>query len=303
MKLHQLRDFVAVAEAGSLRAAARRLNLAQPSLTKSIQQLETGLGASLFERTSRGAVLTVSGKAFLVRAQAALNELNRGQGEVEQIARGTGGSVSMAVSAAVALSVLPDAVRDFRKDFPDARLYIVAGQSPNMLPELRTGALDFGIGPRLTAPMGDDYTIETLMVNTRAIVCRRNHPLRHARSLRDLLDAEWLVSSATGMITTDHDAFFQSHGLPVPQRIVRSDYVAASLALLASTDMMAVLPRQWVESPIARGVLQKIDVAERLSTVDIVLTRRRGLPLTPAADAMLSLLRRHLEYYVGHPAQ
>lgn len=223
MKLHNLRDFVAVAQTGSLRAAARKLELAQPSLSKSIQQLETELGATLFERNARGATLTPAGKAFLHRAQAALNELKRGQGEVRQISSGTGGSVSMAVSAAVALSVLPDTIKAFSAKFPDAAIRIIPAQPGTMLPELRAGALDFAVGPRPSVPLGDDYSVELLMHNRRTIVCRKDHPLRKARRLRDLIGAQWLVSSATGMMATDHDQFFQSHGLDVPPRIVQCD--------------------------------------------------------------------------------
>ncbi|WP_227461107.1 LysR substrate-binding domain-containing protein [Cupriavidus pauculus] len=299
MKLHNLRDFVAVAQTGSLRAAARKLELAQPSLSKSIQQLETELGATLFERNARGAMLTPAGKAFLLRAQAALNELKRGQGEVRQISSGTGGSVSMAVSAAVALSVLPDALKAFSAKFPDAAIRIMPAQPGTMLPELRAGALDFAIGPRPSVPLGDDYSVELLMQNRRAIVCRREHPLRKARRLRDLLGAQWLVSSATGMMATDHDQFFQSHGLDVPPRVVQCDYGTATWSLLASTDMLAVQPRQWVEAALMKGVLTEILIEEKLPSVDIVLVRRRGLPPTPAAETMLSLLQRHIVYYAG----
>ncbi|MGA9009437.1 MAG: LysR family transcriptional regulator, partial [Xanthobacteraceae bacterium] len=58
MKLNQFRDVVAIAERGSLRAAARYLQLAQPALTRSVQELERELGAPLFERRARGMVLT-----------------------------------------------------------------------------------------------------------------------------------------------------------------------------------------------------------------------------------------------------
>ncbi len=297
MKLHNLRDFVAVAQTGSLRAAARKLDLAQPSLSKSIQQLETELGATLFERNARGAVLTPAGKAFLIRAQAALNELKRGQGEVRQISSGTSGSVSMAVSAAVALSVLPDTIKAFSEKFPDAPIRIVSAQPGTMLPELRAGALDFSIGPRPSVPLGDDYIVELLMHSRRTIVCRQGHPLRNAHRLRDLIEARWLVASATGMMATDHDQFFQSHGIDVPPRVVQCDYGTATWPLLASSDMLAVQPQQWVETALTKGVLTEILIEEKLPPVDIVLVRRRGLPLTPAAETMLSLLQRHIAYY------
>ena len=68
MKLNSLRDFLAVAERGSLRAAARQLGVAQPAITRNIQELEKELGVVLFERQARGVTLSPMGEVFLRRA-------------------------------------------------------------------------------------------------------------------------------------------------------------------------------------------------------------------------------------------
>jgi len=67
MKLNQLRDMLAIVERGSLRAAARHLDLAQPALTRSIRSLEKDLGTTLFEREAKGMVLTAAGQLFYQR--------------------------------------------------------------------------------------------------------------------------------------------------------------------------------------------------------------------------------------------
>src|ERR1041384_4427354 len=69
MKFNQLRDVVAIAERGSLCAAARHLALAQPALTRSVHELERELGVPLFERRARGMILTPMGEAFVRRAR------------------------------------------------------------------------------------------------------------------------------------------------------------------------------------------------------------------------------------------
>ena len=79
MKLHNLRDFIAVARTGGVRAAARELGLSQPALSKSIRQLEQELGMPLFDRTARGATLNSFGRSFLIRAQQRMRQVEAQQ--------------------------------------------------------------------------------------------------------------------------------------------------------------------------------------------------------------------------------
>src|SRR6185437_15203554 len=119
MKLSQFRDVVAIAERGSLRAAARHLRLAQPALTRSIRELERELGSPLFERQARGMMLTPVGTVFVERAKAVLSEVRRAREEAEQLHGGTRGSVVAGLSIAAHLALLPAALRSFRARYPD----------------------------------------------------------------------------------------------------------------------------------------------------------------------------------------
>src|SRR5258707_5422492 len=91
MKLHQIRDLLAVAEKGSLRAAARHLGLAQPSISRSIRELERELEVPLLERHARGTVLTPTGRRFAARASAAASELRRAREGNAQLHRDAAG--------------------------------------------------------------------------------------------------------------------------------------------------------------------------------------------------------------------
>jgi len=296
MKLHQLEAFVAVAVAGSLRGGARQLGLTQPALTKSIAQLEKELGIPLFERSARGVSPSIAGRAFLPRAEAAINELRRGVAELDQLA-GTGGKVSMALSAAVALTALPDAIQGFRRAFPHATVRVTSGSVPLMVPQLRAGALDFAMAPRPAVQLGEEFAVTAVCSNRRVVVGRRNHPLRHATSLAQLTGAQWLASGATGLPPEDLDGVFAGLGLPLPTLATECDYPTALLALLGGTDMLAFLPHQWVEQGVLRGLFAVIPVREPLPAAEIVVVQRTGLPLTPAADCMLRLLLREMDVY------
>lgn len=82
VELRHLRAFAAVAEQRSFTAAARRLLITQPALSRTIRQLEAALGARLLERTSRSVELTDAGRSFLARVQGILRELDLATAEV-----------------------------------------------------------------------------------------------------------------------------------------------------------------------------------------------------------------------------
>lgn len=299
MKLHHLRDFIAVAESGGIRSAARDLNLTQPALTKSIQQLEEELETPLFERSARGAALTVYGQAFLVRARAAAQELVRGREELQQMRGSTGGTVSVAVSSVASLLFLPSALQAFRKKYPDADVRVVEGTYPIMLPALRDGSVDFCVGPFPSPPKADEFVIEELFKNYRCVVGRVDHPLRRAKTLAGLVDAHWIVTGAVGPRGQEFEEIFGSHGLPVPKAKTRCESLIALLALLAGSDSLAFLPHQWASAPITRTLLANIKIAESIPGTPTCLVRRSGLPLTPAADALATVFRREAAYYTN----
>ena len=91
---------------------------------------------------------------------------------------------------------------------------------------------------------------------------RQRHPLAGAKSLKDLVDAEWAVTLATGVRAFECEDIFTAHGLPVPKARVQCESMLALLALLSSSDLLAFLPPQWLESPLTRNVLREIRVKE-----------------------------------------
>jgi LysR family transcriptional regulator of abg operon len=292
MKLHDFRNAVAIAEQGSLRAAARSLRIAQPALTRSLGQLEQELGAPLFERRARGMVPTPVGHAFVRRAAAVLNEVSRARDEVNQLSGGSGGSVAVGLSIAPHIALLPRSLHPFRTRYPDVRLHVIEGFYPTLESELRNGSIDFYVGPAPAEARAAELLEEKLFDNTRTVLCRKNHPLAKARSLRDLADAEWATTSITSLAEDELKSLFESYGLASPRLILRSQSALTLIVMLAHTDLLAMVPRQWKDFAPTADILATINVQERLPAPAIVLIRRRDVPLTPAAAYLASLLSR-----------
>ncbi len=300
MKLHHLRNVVAIAERGGLRAAARHLQLAQPALTRSLGELERELGTPLFERHAGGMVLTPAGQAFVQRAAAILHEMRRAREEVEQLQGGTGGKVAMALSIAPHIALLPRALPLFRARYAGVKIRVIEGIYPTVEAGLRDGGIDFYIGPGPGRPIPAELLQELLFTNTRTVLGRQGHPLSGASSLAELTDAEWATTSITLQADEELGELFRRHGLGAPRLALQSQSALTLMVSLACTDLLAMVPVQWMDFAPAAGALQAIPVREALPAADIVLIRRAALPLTPAATYLVDMLRK-AALLVGKP--
>ncbi|MES2946083.1 MAG: LysR substrate-binding domain-containing protein [Pseudomonadota bacterium] len=292
MKLHHLRNLVAVADAGSIRGAARAQGLAQPAITRGLRDLEKELGVPLLERHGKGVSLNLYGQSFVVRARSILQDVERGRQEIDQLKGKGEGRVSAGLSSAVFLSLVPEVYRSFRKSYPDAHLNLTEGLFPALEPQLKNGSLDFYVGPRPLGDIDKAYAQQLLFKNKRVVVCRQGHPLASATSLRELIDAEWIMTGLRQPVEIEFEEQFSAHGLPAPKAVTETLTTLPVIALLSSTDALAFLPQQWVSSIIFKHALQEVPVQEALAGPDIVLIRRSALPLTPLAERLATLFER-----------
>jgi LysR family transcriptional regulator, regulator of abg operon len=293
MKLNHLRHVVMVAEKGGLRAAARQLGVAQPVITRSIGEVERTLGAPLFERSTRGVVLTAVGERFLVRAGAILAELERAQQETTQMLGEGVGSVRIVLSTVPHLALLPQALAPFRKKFPNVTLSVREGLFSRVHQEVEGGTLDFYVGPLSETKLPASLSSDLLFENRRVILCRKDHPLSGATSLKQLNAAGWISTTVTENLEAELTPVFKSHGLPAPQIKFHAQSSLTMTLAVAHSDLLVMVPHQWLDFPTTKALLQQIPVREPLDAPAIFAVRRRRLPLTPAAQYLYDLFCRY----------
>lgn len=291
MRLTQLRDLLAVADAGSIRGAARALDVSQPALTRSIRQLEIELHARLLNRSGRGVAPTSSGKAFLARARMIYSELERAREEQAQLAGVSDGAVAFGVVPQAAIHVVPPALAQFRRAHPNTDVRIVDGLAHLLLPQLRDGSLDFVFGSRPQGPLDSHFKFQPLFTNQIVVGARRGHPLRKARSLRELVGSQWVIYMPSGWTGAMIPDIFLKHGLQPPRSVVRSDSFVAFLTVLAGTDMVAPLTRMLFEQPLARSFFEAFDLQEPLPEFSIGLFQRADSSLTPVVADMVAAVK------------
>src|SRR6202043_1154141 len=145
MELRHLRYFVGVGEEQHFGRAAERLRIAQPALSRQIQDLEKEIGVLLFERLPRGVRLTAAGRLFLEDSRRILAEVQEAARRAEQAARGLSGTLRVGFVEGISWhGIVPESFRRFRQKQADAEMIPIPMLSLAQAEAVRTGRLDAG---------------------------------------------------------------------------------------------------------------------------------------------------------------
>jgi DNA-binding transcriptional LysR family regulator len=240
MELRHLRYFVAIAEEQHYGRASQRLRVAQPALSRQIQDLEKELGFNLFERLPRGVKLNAAGKLFLEDARRVLQELTDAAVRAGRVASGRSGTLRVGFTENASWrGVVPDSFRRFRERQPDAELQLQPEASLAQLEAIRSGRLDAGFVNFM--PQSDPELDQLLAARQHVeLAVPKRHPLTRLKKLRlrDLTDAPfiWFPRRANPAFYDQMMRECYRGGLKSP-RIVQEGVNEPTILSLVSTGM------------------------------------------------------------------
>lgn len=287
MRIPQLRLLLTVAETGSLRASAQALNLTQPALTKALKLLEDELGAPLVVRTPHGARLAPAGEIVAARAATALRELERAREEVAAWAGSTDARVAVGLSPAASVLLAPAAVARLASRWPQVQVRLVDALYPRAFALVRSGELDFAIGPAPDDRTDRDLTLRPLLESHTVVVVRRGHPLARSRTLAALAEARWVLTGPPGGPGDPATLGFEALGLAAPRAWLSCESFATVLAMVTGLDVVCAMPQPFFERHGARLDLVRVPVADALPVSTVHAVWRTDAPLTLAAQRLL----------------
>lgn len=259
MKLSQLNNLVAISEAGSVRQAARNLNLSQSAITRSIKMLEAELNAELLFRDSHGVSLTASGAALVKRARIVDAELRNARNDVELTERARFGDVKVSSSPTVAINLLPRAVLALKKSRPEVHVQIEEAVYPDNLASVHTGDVDIAVCLLPDGSQDQELDYQVLVEDSLTPAVRSDHPLTKELNLQltDLVDHGWIVFGRRGSRFDIYEQTFRANGLNPPKSTIDTTSFTCALALVEKSDFIVLVPNQ------------------------IFADRRRGWPISP----------------------
>jgi DNA-binding transcriptional LysR family regulator len=206
MELRHLRSFVVLAEERHFGRAATRLHIAQPALSQQIKQLERELGVKLFARTTRRVEPTEAGFRFAEHARTVLGDVARAEADMEQLASGRAGRVSVGFIGTATYDVLPRVAREVRRELPGLELDL---RGELLSPQLVDGVLNHTFDLALLRPDAvdrRDLRIRPLRSEPLVAVLPTSHRLARRRRI-DLaaLSDEAFVMHPSGHRSSMHD--------------------------------------------------------------------------------------------------
>ncbi|RFS84796.1 LysR family transcriptional regulator [Actinomadura spongiicola] len=227
MNLRQLQYFVAVVDEGSFTAAAQRLYVAQPSLSKQIAALESELGGPLLERLPRGVRLTPAGRAFLPDARATILSAERARRSARMTHDLTAGELEIATVHSIAIGLLPDSIRALRTEHPGILVSLREYVHREELEDgVRGGVSDIAIGPK---PRAWEGPMTSLGWEEFILLLPENDPLLRTTGRVDLsalADRRWVLPVPTAGMATLISGACRDAGF-VPRPAVHSSQVEA----------------------------------------------------------------------------
>ncbi len=253
MELRHLRTFVVAAEALHFTRAAEMLDVAQPTLSLQIRELERELGVLLFDRVGRTVRLTEAGAIFRRHAERALREVEAGQGALADLRGIRRGTVRVGVTHSFSARLIPRAVARFRTDHPEVGVVVTKTSGRAVEHALTAGAIDLGIA--YAPPEDPDVQAETLFNEEVVVVVATGHPLAQL----DRVDLADLGKHALALITREFSTrrLFDDRlreASITPDVAVEMNDIDSLLEVVRLGIGASVLSRRAVADPAAQGL-------------------------------------------------
>jgi DNA-binding transcriptional LysR family regulator len=195
MELRHLRYFLAVGEALNFTKASAQLRVAQPALSRQVQDLENEIGVDLLRRSPRGVTLTAEGKLFLEEVRVLLRRTDESVEKVRALARGEYGELHIGYAPSPTVEILPPALAAFQKAVPRVRVLLHDLSSDELIAGLQNATLELAVMVR--QPVGDETAgiqFELLRTYPLCVAMTAAHPFARLKSVSlEKLAAEPLV--------------------------------------------------------------------------------------------------------------
>ncbi len=274
MELRHLRYFVAIAETGSLTfAAEKRLNTAQPSLSRQIRDLEQEVGVQLLIRSPQGTELTAAGRAFLDHARLSLGQAEAATEAARRAAQPARPTFSIGFLTGQEVDWLPHAPGILRDQLPEIEIRVSSGFSTNLADDLQRGKINVAFLRREPKP---DLEYRLVRKEPLVVILPSHHPLAGDGAIdpRDLMTHTFIgISDIAPVLRAAIQDYLRRSDVEIIAAL-EVDNFAMAMSLVTSTGGLALLPAS-IEGYLPRSITSR-PLAGEQPTVDLVIGYHRA---------------------------
>lgn len=285
LKIQPLRYVLAVAQEGSFHGAAKLLHRSQPALSMAIRDLEERLGQLLFEKSHKGQ-LTPYGEYCLPRFRELIHQHDRLASELEHMAQGQQGRVTLATVPSVASRLMPEFLSSFIAEYPRININLHDENAEFVCRMVASGEVDLGVSSVWSADERLRYT--HLFEDNVGVVLRKDHPLADRTSLNwhELTEERFIANGTSRLLENTAAASLVNNN---------DFYISNMISLLAMLEAgggITTLPR--LAFPVDNEALRFIPLSEPslVRRIGIIKPARRSL--SPSAQALERSILKHL---------
>jgi DNA-binding transcriptional LysR family regulator len=283
---------LAVGEALNFTKAAARLRIAQPALSRQVQELEDEIGVDLLRRSPRGVTLTAEGKLFLQEARDLLNHADESVEKVRALARGEYGELHVGYAPVPTAEILPPALAAFRKAVPRVKLSLHDLSSDEIIAGLRDAALELGV---LVEPTGEQTTgieFELLRTYPFCVAMLASHPFARLKTIPlERLATQSLVVLRRKDYSEYHRVLARVFA-PIsakPRIAVECDSASSLIAEVEAGHGVVVGTKLLRLAAGKRLLFRPLDTTEAQS---VGIARATKADVTPAGETFCEILRK-----------
>lgn len=280
MEINQLKYFCVLANIRHFTKAAKEISISQSALSRAIGKLEQELGAPLFRRGGRDILLTPQGQRFLVRAEKALRELEKGRLEMEEGRDPGHGVISLSFMHSLGIHILPQLLSEFKQLYPDIQFNLNQDNSSVLAQSLLAGRSDVC----LCSVMVNMEQLAWLYLYTEELfaVLPADHPLasRKTLELRELEDEPFITLKPNYSLRILTEQFWAISGIR-PSIIFEGDDVNTATSLVGAHLGVSLLPKT---TGMDTAGLVFLPISFPVCKREIGLAWSTTRPLSPAAQ-------------------
>lgn len=283
----------ALDDSGTLHLAAEELNITQPAATKLLKDLEATLGVTLFDRHSRGMLVTPLGESVVAHARLVLGQMGHFTSDLESKRLGGHGFLSVGAIMGAAPDLIGPVIAEMKARYPRLTVRLLGDTSDQIMALLEAHQIEFGVCRYIAARQHAQFNFEPLGNEDLLFVATLGHPLARKRklSLVDLMDETWVMQPLPTPTRVLLEEEFARFNLPRPEKLIECSSIYASLQVLQHNPAVALLSEPVVRGALAAGQISRLRVAHQGRLADYGLVVRRSTALSAPASEFTELLR------------